>query len=160
MSWRKRRFPISGRISERAYCSRYQMGDITNLVVYASLLAEDGETDRNLVLSQSVDLEEINASSLSRSLEQIPSSSSYESLSSEPNEYKSKLRSQHHSVSSTPDSRSSDTVLSTLYGTVVAECSFCTDLDGCPSAFFVFSDCCIRVEGQYRLKFTLVDTKS
>lgn len=40
---------------------------------------------------------------------------------------------------------------------MISECFYGTNLDGSKSLFFIFPELCIRIEGTYRLKFSLHD---
>jgi len=45
-----------------------------------------------------------------------------------------------------------------LTGSLVSSMYLLTDLDGNEGAFFVFPDLSVRIEGTYRLKFSLIET--
>ncbi|KND04755.1 uncharacterized protein SPPG_00460 [Spizellomyces punctatus DAOM BR117] len=48
----------------------------------------------------------------------------------------------------------------TLFGSLVSQCHFLTDLSGTKGAYFVFPELCIRVEGTFKLKIILSNLAS
>ncbi|KAI9208370.1 velvet factor [Polychytrium aggregatum] len=58
-----------------------------------------------------------------------------------------------------PDSGSSKGQASPLFGTLVSPSYLARGLDKIMGVFFIFGNLCVRIEGSFRLKFTLVDLK-
>ncbi|KAL2911436.1 hypothetical protein HK105_209087 [Polyrhizophydium stewartii] len=48
-------------------------------------------------------------------------------------------------------------LLHTVFGSTNSACLRLTDLDGIQGAYFLFPELCLRIEGQFRLKFSLFD---
>ncbi|TPX63426.1 hypothetical protein SpCBS45565_g06620 [Spizellomyces sp. 'palustris'] len=56
---------------------------------------------------------------------------------------------------SSSTSKDSKPYVGTLFGSLVSQCHFLTDLSGTKGAYFVFPELCIRVEGTFKLKIIL-----
>ncbi|KAI8799638.1 velvet factor [Cladochytrium replicatum] len=109
-----------------------------SFVCHASLWSGDGTEERNVVVNPRVgeDHGAERAAAANEELEYVRVSQ----LSSLPG----------------PSSR----YCHTLVGSLVAPCTILTDLDDTEKYFFVFHDVSVRTQGQFRLKFHLIDVDS
>ena len=114
------------------YSSITTLGEVSSFIMLVSLVSENGELDCSRVLNPNVYKEPVVSKSIT------PCQSAPKQPSSKPNR----------------------NVLDSLFGTIISECFFGNDLDGNKGAFFIFPELCLRVEGRYRLKFSLHDLSS
>ncbi|KAI8801667.1 velvet factor [Cladochytrium replicatum] len=109
-----------------------------SLVCHASLWSVDGTEERNVVVNPRVGDD--------HGAERAPAA----------NEEPEYVRVSQLSSLPGPSSR----YCHTLVGSLVAPCAILTDLDEKEKYFFVFHDVSVRTQGQFRLKFHLIDVDS